>query len=98
MKLTQLERSKTELKRVSYAINKFLGFLIIYFNSVKVSRGRFEKSRDQHAILKVDPGARLSKTGRRVHFYGIQGLFYKMGSAKRYHASRVVGLSSHGAD
>jgi hypothetical protein len=34
MKLAQLERSKTELKRVSSAINKFLGFLIIYFNSV----------------------------------------------------------------
>jgi hypothetical protein len=46
MKLTQLERSKTDLKRVSYAINKFLGFLIIYFNSVKVSRDIFKKSRD----------------------------------------------------
>jgi hypothetical protein len=42
----QLERSKTDLKRVSYAINKFLGFLIIYFNSVKVSRDIFKKSRD----------------------------------------------------
>jgi hypothetical protein len=38
--------SKTDLKRVSYAINKFLGFLIIYFNSVKVSRGIFKKFRD----------------------------------------------------
>ena len=46
MNLTQLERSKTELRRVSYAINKFLGFLIIYFNSVKVSKGIFKKSRD----------------------------------------------------
>ena len=46
MNLTQLERSKTELKRVSYAINKFLGFLIIYFKSVKVSRDIFKKSRD----------------------------------------------------
>jgi hypothetical protein len=50
MNLTQLERSKTELKRVSYAINKFLGFLIIYFNSVKVSRGIFKKSRDFDVI------------------------------------------------
>jgi hypothetical protein len=46
MKLTQLKRSKTEFKRVSYAINKFQGFLIIYLNSVKVSMGRFENSRD----------------------------------------------------
>jgi hypothetical protein len=46
MKLTHLKLSKTDLKRVSYAINKFLGFLIIYFNSTKVSRGIFKKSRD----------------------------------------------------
>jgi hypothetical protein len=46
MNLTQLERSKTDLKQVSYAINKFLGFLIIYFKSVKVSRDIFKKSRD----------------------------------------------------
>ena len=78
MKLTQLERSKTELKRVSYAINKFLGFLIIYFNSVKVSMGRFEKSRDSHAILKVDPGIRLPKTEQRVKFSVFRGLFCKI--------------------
>jgi hypothetical protein len=29
MKLTQLERSKTDLKRVSYAINKFLELFCI---------------------------------------------------------------------
>jgi hypothetical protein len=74
MKLTQLEWSKTELERVSYAINKFVGFLIIYFNYVKVCRGRFEKSRDQHAIFKVDPGARLPKIGRRVLFEENRGV------------------------
>jgi hypothetical protein len=78
MKLTQLEQSKTELKRVSYVINKFLGFLIVYFNSLKVSRSSFEKSRDPHGILKVYPGVRLPKTGRRVKFSVFRGLFCKI--------------------
>jgi hypothetical protein len=82
MKLTQLEWSKTELERVSYAINKFVGFLIIYFNSVKVSRGRFEKSREQHAIFKVDPGARLPKTGRQVLLKKTEGFLCKISRPK----------------
>jgi hypothetical protein len=68
MKLTQLERSKTDLKRVSYAINKFLGFLIIYFNSVKVSRGIFKKSRDPIVSFTY-------YRGRRVLFRKSTGTF-----------------------
>ena len=71
MKLTQLERSKTDLKRVSYAINKFLGFLIIYFNSVKVSRGIFKKSRDPIVSFAY-------QQGRRVLFHKSRGLFSKV--------------------
>jgi hypothetical protein len=59
MKLTQLEWSKTDLKRVSYAINKFPGFLIIYFNSVKVSRDIFKKSRDPIASFAYYRGRRV---------------------------------------
>jgi hypothetical protein len=70
MKLTQLEWSKTDLKRVSYAINKCPCFLIIYFNFVKVSRGIFKKSRDPIASFAY-------YRGRRVYLKVIRGLIRK---------------------
>jgi hypothetical protein len=68
MKLTQLQRSKTDLKRVSYAINKFPGFLIIYLNSIKVSRGIFKMSRDPIASFAY-------YRGRRFLFHKSTGMF-----------------------
>jgi hypothetical protein len=89
MKLTQLEWSKMDLKRVSYAINKFIGFLIIYFNSAKVSRGIFKRSRDPIASFAY-------YRGRRVLFRKSMGLFMNYAMAEGVQVNLCRSIKSRG--
>jgi hypothetical protein len=73
MKLTQLERSKTDLKRVSYAINKFLELfcikiqfliLIIWFSLLSGLGVKYWKS--QGPWCKTSQDLELLAPGLRV--------------------------------